>query len=58
MSRRTLKEAFEAGYKAGFMNSGEGYNGEYPFAQKGEDPECEEHWADSRKVAWEDYENE
>jgi len=29
MTKRTLEDAFKAGYMAGFSSSGEGWNGEY-----------------------------
>lgn len=34
-----LREAFAAGFWAGFKRSGEGFNGEYPFTDRGERPE-------------------
>lgn len=30
----TLKEVFEEAFYQGFISSGEGYNGEYPFGDK------------------------
>ena len=33
MAKRTLEDAFKEGFLAGFMASGEGWNGEYPFDQ-------------------------
>lgn len=36
------REAFTKGFYAGFRASGEGYNGEYPFADHGRDVEADE----------------
>jgi hypothetical protein len=40
----TVKEMLELAYFDGFMASGEGYNAEFPFLQKGIDPENDEQW--------------
>ena len=40
----TVKEMLELAYWCGFMASGEGYNGEFPFYQKGTNPEDDENW--------------
>lgn len=58
MSRRTLEDAFNAGYLAGFQDTGEGYNGEYPFGQKLIDPETDVHWIESRTNAYYRYKEE
>lgn len=54
-TRRTLEDAFKAGYLAGFLNTGEGYNGEYPFGDKKLDPEQDVHWVASRDVGYQQY---
>ena len=41
---RAPKAAVEAAYLAGFNSSGEGYNGEYPFQQRGRDPKDDADW--------------
>lgn len=41
MTKRTLEDAFKEGFLAGFMASGEGWNGEYPFDQNS--AEVEDH---------------
>lgn len=45
------KKALEEGYKAGFMASGQGWNGEYPMQDKGADPEADDYWMDCRDEA-------
>ena len=44
----THKEALEAAYLAGFNASGEGYNGEYPFGDKMQDPAKNPVWKKDR----------
>ena len=44
----THKEALEAAYLAGFNASGEGYNGEYPFGDKMQDPAENRVWKKNR----------
>jgi hypothetical protein len=41
----------QAAYAAGFSASGEGYNAEYPFGDKGADFELDENWCAGRD-AW------
>jgi ribosome modulation factor len=55
MKRRTLEEAFKAGYLAGFARSGEGYNMEYPYDQKEIDPETDGRWVAGRERAMDKY---
>jgi len=43
-----LKLALEAAYLAGFNDSAEGYNGEYPFRDHGATPTKDRHWIDRR----------
>lgn len=43
MTRLTLHDAFTAGFFAGFMATGEGYNYEYPFSDHGRDIYADEH---------------
>jgi hypothetical protein len=47
MSIETLKQA----YLAGFMASGEGYNGEYPFQDNERNPEDDSAWCQKRDNA-------
>jgi hypothetical protein len=35
---------FQEGYFRGFMNSGEGYNGEVPYGVKDQDPRADDGW--------------
>jgi len=44
----TLKVMLESAYALGFAVSGEGWNAEYPFADKCNDYEDDEDWCDSR----------
>jgi hypothetical protein len=44
----TLKLALQKAYLAGFNASGEGYNGEYPFGDKNQDPEYDTVWCKDR----------
>ena len=44
-------EAMKQAYLAGFMASGEGYNGEYPFQDKGRNPEDDPAWCRDRDNA-------
>lgn len=44
----THKEALEAAYLAGFNASGEGYNGEYPFGDRMQDPAENRAWKKDR----------
>ena len=43
-----MKQALEAAYLAGFNASGEGYNGEYPFGDKMQDPSENRVWKKDR----------
>jgi hypothetical protein len=47
----TVKEMLELAYFDGFMASGEGYNGEFPYTQKGIDPSTEQYWCNDREFA-------
>lgn len=38
----------KAAYLAGFNASGQGWNGEYPFQDLGENPEADRDWAEKR----------
>ncbi|WP_210207564.1 hypothetical protein [Sinorhizobium sojae] len=42
------ERAWNAGYLSGFMASGEGWNGEYPFEFRGS-PEDDETWIERRE---------
>lgn len=42
---------YQEGYFAGFMNSGEGYNGEVPFGAKDRDPRSDEGWLEEMNEA-------
>ena len=44
----TLRLALEVAYLAGFNASGEGYNGEYPFGDKNQNPEHDAVWCKDR----------
>ena len=46
--REALKLALEAAYLAGFNASGEGYNGEYPFGDKMQNPAEDRVWKKDR----------
>jgi hypothetical protein len=48
MSIEAMKKALEAAYLAGFYRSGEGYNSDYPFSNKGLDPLDDPYWIESR----------
>ena len=41
-------DLLRAAYLAGFNASGEGWNGEYPFHDKGDTPESNPHWIETR----------
>jgi len=43
-----LKAALEAAYLAGFNDSAEGYNSEYPFGGKDQAPTKDAHWIKGR----------
>jgi len=58
MARRTLEDAFNAGYLAGFQDTGEGYNNEYPFNTKDIYPETDIYWIESRTEAYRRYKKE
>ncbi len=45
-----LRSLFEAAYLAGFMASGEGWNGEHPFQDRGLDPSDDDYWRERRDV--------
>lgn len=47
---RVRAEALREGYLAGFNAAGEGYNGEYPFAQYGKSPIEDEGWVIGRDM--------
>jgi hypothetical protein len=44
MKDEALKLALEAAYLAGFNESGEGWNGEYPFGDYSQQPEQDKNW--------------
>lgn len=46
-----LDAEWNAAYLAGFMASGEGWNGEYPFSDHGKRPDNQDHWLDDRDEA-------
>ena len=48
MSIEAMKQALESAYLAGFYRSGEGYNSDYPFSNKGLDPLDDPYWIESR----------
>ncbi len=43
-----VKDAMQKGYLLGFMNSGEGWNGEYPFQDHNLDPLLDDKWLKTR----------
>jgi hypothetical protein len=51
MTKESLKLALESAYLAGFNASGEGYNGEYPFGDKNQNPEQDAVWIKDRDNA-------
>jgi len=48
MKDEALKLALNAAYLAGFSASGEGYNGEYPFGDRNQNPEHNPAWCKYR----------
>lgn len=46
--RERLRKVLEAAYAAGFEASGEGWNAEYPFADRNEDFEKRPRWIEQR----------
>lgn len=42
------REGMKRGYLAGFKESGEGWNAEYPFQDQGMSPEGNAEWVESR----------
>ena len=42
---------FQEGYFRGFMDSGEGYNGEVPFGSKDQDPRADDVWLEGMNEA-------
>jgi hypothetical protein len=46
--RAGVEAKLNAAYLAGFNASGEGWNGEWPFQDKGRDPTEDEHWCECR----------
>ena len=48
VDKDTLKAMLEQAYALGFSASGEGWNAEYPFADKCNDYEDDEDWCESR----------
>ena len=56
--KRTLEDAFKAGYLAGFLNTGEGYNGEYPYGDKCLSPKDDVHWVETQQYAYNLYNKE
>jgi hypothetical protein len=46
-----LYSIYERAYLAGFSASGEGYNAEYPFADKGTSPVLDKDWVKARDAA-------
>lgn len=55
MKRRTLEDAFKAGFLAGFDASGEGWNGEYPFSDKCLDPQDDKSFNLARDLAYTEF---
>ena len=51
MSKEAMKLALETAYLAGFNASGEGYNGEYPFGDRNQNPEEDTVWIKDRDNA-------
>ena len=47
----SYEQGFKDGYLRGFNSSGEGYNGEFPFGDKGRNPEDDESWRIGRDAA-------
>ena len=46
--REAMQDALNAAYLSGFMAASEGWNGEYPFADKGESPSDDPEWLHDR----------
>jgi hypothetical protein len=44
---RVRAEAWRAGYSAGFSTSGEGWNGEFPYGDRGARPEDDPDWIET-----------
>lgn len=44
----TLRQKLERAYEMGFLESGQGYNGEWPFQDKGLDPRKDADWVARR----------
>lgn len=53
-NQEAMKLALDAAYLAGFNASGEGYNGEYPFGDKNQNPEHDSVWCKDRDNALEE----
>ena len=49
--RNDLKILLQQAYLAGFNATGDGYNAEYPYDQKGQDPEDDTDWCEKRNEA-------
>lgn len=45
------QEALEEGYILGFNESGEGWNGEYPYGDNDQDPSKDAKWIEHRDAA-------
>lgn len=50
-SSTDLKALLRQAYLAGFNATGDGYNAEYPYEQKGRDPEDDTDWCEDRDNA-------
>jgi hypothetical protein len=50
MNKEKLIELIEKAYRLGFSASGEGYNAEYPFSDKGVKLEEDPEWVNGRKI--------
>lgn len=46
--KQVVRDALEAGYLAGFNQSAEGFNGEYPFSDSGRKPDENAAWVKLR----------
>jgi hypothetical protein len=46
----TIRRLTEKAYLLGFNAAGEGYNGEFPFEQRGIDPETDSNWTEQREL--------
>lgn len=51
ISKRRLRQLLNRAFLEGFNESGEGFNGEYPFRDKGTSPEDDDEFMEPRNKA-------